>query len=43
MQTEKSVIYPVIKPIAPKIIGLATDFVKKNDAKEVLEKLKNTN
>ena len=36
-QLDKSMVYPVIAPIAPKIISLATDIYKKTDFKTPLK------
>jgi membrane protein required for colicin V production len=37
-QTDKSIIYPYITPVAPKIISLATDIYQKTDFKTPLKK-----
>jgi membrane protein required for colicin V production len=38
-QTGKSIIYPIITPVAPKIISLATDIYQKTDFKTPIQKL----
>ncbi len=38
-QIDKSIVYPIIAPIAPKVISLATDVYQKTDFKTPIEKL----